>query len=159
MAAQFVDYLLTTADRADAYVAATVGSIVETDPPHVTERARCYHGPDSHGLLRSRCEPRKRQADAQFMVADVESGERPAAGPAADERLDSEGPELARTTDRELAGIGSSISDQRRANRGSRQCRPATGRRMLLATPPVETTENTANSLPALISRVATWLS
>jgi SAM-dependent methyltransferase len=104
-AAQLIDHLLTTVDRVDVHVTDAVGSIVEMDPPHVTEPARYYHGPDSRGLLRSRCEPRERQADAQFMVADVESGERPATGPAADERLDGEGPELVRTTDREVLGL------------------------------------------------------
>lgn len=51
-------------------------------------RARYYHGPDGTGLLRSCCEPREGQADAQFADTDVEASERPASDSVADERLD-----------------------------------------------------------------------
>jgi hypothetical protein len=63
------------------------------------------HGPDARGLLRSCREPRERQANAQFVTADVEPGERPVAGAAADERLAGERPAAGGVADGEVAGL------------------------------------------------------
>src|SRR5215471_18770763 len=68
----------------------------------VSEPARYSHGPDGGGLLRSRCEPRERQADAQLAAADVEASERPASGSVADERLDGKGPDAGRARGRDV---------------------------------------------------------
>lgn len=92
-AAQFLDYLLEAEWRVDVDVAEVACSVIETDPGQVTEPVRNHDGPDLRGLLRSRYEPRERQADAHFAAADVEPGERPATDSVADERLDGEGPD------------------------------------------------------------------
>jgi hypothetical protein len=101
-AAQLVDHLLTTVERMDVHAAEAVGGVVETDAIAVSEPARHCHGPDGSGLLRSRCKPRERQADAQFAAADIEASERPASGSVADERLDGEGPEARRVRSRDV---------------------------------------------------------
>jgi hypothetical protein len=101
-AAQLVDHLLTTVERMDVHVAEAADGVVETDAVTVSEPARYCHGPDGGGLLRSRCEPRKGQADAQFAAADVEVSERPASGSVADERLYGEGPDAGRVRDRDV---------------------------------------------------------
>lgn len=103
--AQLVDHLPTTVSRMDVHVAECAGGVVETDPVHVAEPARYYHGPDGGGLLRAHCEPRERQADAQFADADVEASERPASDSVADERLDGEGPDAARVRDRDVVRL------------------------------------------------------
>jgi hypothetical protein len=93
------------ADRVDIDVAQAAGIAVETKPPDVAEPA-CYdYGPDGRGLLRSRGEPRERPADTQIAVADVESGERPATGAAADQRRDGEGPVAGGVADGDVAGL------------------------------------------------------
>jgi hypothetical protein len=102
---QLVNDLLTTVNRVDAHVRQAAIVVVETKPPPVAESACNDHGPDGWGLLRSHCEPRERQAHAQFAAADLEPGERPAAGSVADERLDGEGPEAAGVVSREVAGL------------------------------------------------------
>lgn len=104
-APQLVDHLLAAVDQVDVHVGEAVGGVIEMDPVHVTEPASYYHGSDGPGLQRSSCEPRERQADAQFVAADVESGERPATASAADKRLDGEGPEVAGFTGREVLGL------------------------------------------------------
>jgi len=102
---QFFNDLLTTVNRVDVHVPQAAAIVVETEPPPVAESA-CYdHGSDGCGLLRSRREPRERQAHAQFAAADVEPGERPAAGSVADERLDGEGPEVTGVVGREVARL------------------------------------------------------
>jgi hypothetical protein len=102
---QLVDDLLTTVDRVDVHVPQAAAVVVETEPPPLAESV-CYDdGADGCGLLRSRREPRELQAHAQLAAANVESDERPAARPAADERLDREGPEVVGVVDCEVAGL------------------------------------------------------
>jgi hypothetical protein len=67
--------------------------------------ARYYHGTDGSGLLRSRCERREGQADAQFADTDVEASERPATDAVADERLDGEGPDAGRVRGRDVVRL------------------------------------------------------
>jgi hypothetical protein len=40
-AAQLVDHLLTTVDRIDMHLTEVASGVVETDPVHVSEPARC----------------------------------------------------------------------------------------------------------------------
>src|SRR5262249_35462272 len=121
---QVVNDLLTTVDRVDAHVPQAAAIVVETERPPLAEPA-CYdNGSDGRSLLRSRREPRERQAHAQFAAADVEPGERPAADSVADERLDGEGPEV--VVGREDAGLVLHLASVR-ANRSSwRAAVPAT---------------------------------
>ena len=66
--AQLVDHLLRTVSRMDVHVAECAGVVVETDPVHVAEPARDYHGPAGSALLRSRCEPRERKRTRSSLI-------------------------------------------------------------------------------------------